>query len=240
MDLDGDPFVMFGHGNVLGELMELIHATGGYLTRVVQNMPEPRRTAHPSLGERLARFHDPAWNPGAVNRNLEVEVVQFADFGPRPGERYVMGFTGAKNAPLVRLLAERHAISLDTLVHPSAIVSPTARLGAGCVVHAAAMLGSCADVGPHCYVNKGAFVGHDAVVAAHCVLAPGARVGGHARLGAGVFMGMGSIVLQDRVVGAHAVIAAGAVVTRDVPPRVMVAGVPARVRKILQGSGDDA
>lgn len=230
-----DPFTMFGHGSVVGELIEVIHATGGCLWRVVENIPEVRRAGRPCLGERLARYRDPTWNPAGVNRGLEVEVVQIADFVPRPGERYVMGFTGVKNAPLVRLVAERHGIVIDTLVHPAALVSPTARVDAGCVVHATAIIGSCAHVGAHTYVNKGALVGHDAVVGEHCVIAPGAKVGGHGRLGRGVFLGMGAIVLEDRVVGDHAVVAAGAVVTSDVPARVMAAGMPARVRKSLEG-----
>jgi acetyltransferase-like isoleucine patch superfamily enzyme len=44
-----------------------------------------------------------------------------------------------------------------------------------------------------------------------------------------VWLGAGATVLQGVTVGADAVVAAGAVVTRDVPPRTLVAGVPARV-----------
>lgn len=46
-----------------------------------------------------------------------------------------------------------------------------------------------------------------------------------------VWIGTGATVLQGVTVGADAVIAAGAVVTKDVPPRTLVAGVPARVVK---------
>ncbi len=48
-----------------------------------------------------------------------------------------------------------------------------------------------------------------------------------------VWIGTGATVLQGVTVGADAVIAAGAVVTKDVPPRTLVAGVPARVVKHL-------
>ena len=44
-----------------------------------------------------------------------------------------------------------------------------------------------------------------------------------------VWLGAGATVLQGVTVGADAVVAAGAVVTRDVPPRTLAAGVPARV-----------
>jgi acetyltransferase-like isoleucine patch superfamily enzyme len=40
---------------------------------------------------------------------------------------------------------------------------------------------------------------------------------------------MGAIVLEDRAIGAGSLVGAGSVVTRDVPDRTQVQGVPARV-----------
>jgi len=48
-------------------------------------------------------------------------------------------------------------------------------------------------------------------------------------LGDRVWLGNRSIVLKGVTIGHDAVVAAGSVVTRDVPPRTVVAGVPARV-----------
>ncbi|MFO0850000.1 MAG: sugar O-acetyltransferase [Gemmataceae bacterium] len=48
-------------------------------------------------------------------------------------------------------------------------------------------------------------------------------------IGDDVWVGGGAIVLPGVTVGAAAVIGAGSVVTRDVPPRTVVAGNPARV-----------
>jgi len=47
------------------------------------------------------------------------------------------------------------------------------------------------------------------------------------RIGAGAWIGEAAVVMAD--VGADAVVGAGAVVTHPVPPRAIVAGVPARV-----------
>ena len=43
------------------------------------------------------------------------------------------------------------------------------------------------------------------------------------------YIGAGAIILPGVTVGEYSIVAAGAVVTRDVPPRTIVAGVPARV-----------
>ena len=50
------------------------------------------------------------------------------------------------------------------------------------------------------------------------------------RIGAGAWIGEAAVVMAD--VGADAVVGAGAVVTHPVPPRAIVAGVPARVIKV--------
>lgn len=53
-----------------------------------------------------------------------------------------------------------------------------------------------------------------------------------------VWIGAAAVVLHGVTVGADSVVAAGAVVTRDVPPATLVAGVPARVVRSLRPDGE--
>jgi acetyltransferase-like isoleucine patch superfamily enzyme len=48
-----------------------------------------------------------------------------------------------------------------------------------------------------------------------------------------VWIGANAVVLPGVRIGTHAVVAAGAIVTKDVPPHSLVAGVPAKVIKQL-------
>lgn len=52
-------------------------------------------------------------------------------------------------------------------------------------------------------------------------------------IGDDVWLGTRCLVLRGVTIGAGAVVAAGAVVTQDVPPRTLVAGMPARVIRSL-------
>jgi len=56
----------------------------------------------------------------------------------------------------------------------------------------------------------------------------------HTRLESGVVLGVNSLILPGVIIGKETLVAAGAVVRKDVPERVMVAGIPAIVKKKLQ------
>lgn len=47
------------------------------------------------------------------------------------------------------------------------------------------------------------------------------------------WIGAGSIITQGVTIGKHSVVAAGAVVTKDVPPHSLVAGIPAKIIKSI-------
>ncbi len=53
----------------------------------------------------------------------------------------------------------------------------------------------------------------------------------------GASLGSGAIVMCGVTIGAGAMVGAGALVTRDVPARAVVAGHPARLRRVLAGAG---
>ena len=72
-----------------------------------------------------------------------------------------------------------------------------------------------------------AHVAHDCVVGNNTVFANCAALGGHVEIGDWVILGGLTAVHQFTKIGVHAFLAGGAIVTRDVPPYVMVAGNPA-------------
>lgn len=118
---------------------------------------------------------------------------------------------------------------LQSVVHPAAILSPSARIGDGCALLAGAILGPRAVLGRGVILNHASSIDHDGQLGDYANICPGARFGGAVQAGAAVFVGINATVLPGLRLGDGAVVGAGAVVTRDVPEGVTVMGVPARV-----------
>jgi acetyltransferase EpsM len=127
--------------------------------------------------------------------------------------------------------AEELGLEFAGVHHPTAVISPTAEIGAGAVIGPGTVVAAHARIGDHVLLSRGALIGHDTRLGDFVSVLPGANVAGCVTIGEGALVAMGAIVLDLRTVGAHAVVGAGAVVTSDVPERVQVLGVPARVVK---------
>ena len=70
-------------------------------------------------------------------------------------------------------------------------------------------------------------VAHDCVIGDHTVFANSVALGGHVEVGNWAILGGLVAVHQFAKIGAHAFLGGGSIVSRDVPPYVMVAGNPA-------------
>lgn len=114
------------------------------------------------------------------------------------------------------------------VVHASAWVSPTARLGEGTVVMASASVQGGAQLGSHCVVNTGAVIEHDVHMGDHVQIAPGAVLGGGVHVGEEAYVGLGARVRDHVTIGKGATIGMGAVVVGSVPANTTVMGVPAK------------
>jgi sugar O-acyltransferase (sialic acid O-acetyltransferase NeuD family) len=127
-----------------------------------------------------------------------------------------------------------HNLEPLTIVHPSAICSRWANLGAGTQVLPAAVFNAGASSGVNVIINSGAIIEHDGILGDHVHVATGARLAGGVRVGEGAHIGVGATVKEGIVVGEGAIVGAGAVVVRHVPAWTVVAGVPARKLRIIE------
>ncbi|HKA12736.1 MAG TPA: acetyltransferase [Candidatus Dormibacteraeota bacterium] len=123
---------------------------------------------------------------------------------------------------------ERYA----TIIHPLASVSTTSRVGPGTVLLAHSVLTAAVTVGSHVAAMPHAVLTHDDVIGDFATLASGVCLGGNVEVGRCAYVGAGARVREQRSIGSGALVGMGAIVTKDIPPGEVWAGVPARfIRK---------
>jgi sugar O-acyltransferase (sialic acid O-acetyltransferase NeuD family) len=221
--------VIFGVSNILSDLFDAALACGIVPSKVVLHHPEKIGERDIAISQRLAAVAPLC--PGGKAPAL----ISLDDFKPADGELYLLGPTSPARASLAELLQQRFGLQFGTLVHPRAYVSPQASLGPGVFVGANSVIGPGTRLEEHVFVNRGVTIGHDNSIGKFSRFQPGVNVGGLSRIGSGVTIGLGATLIERLRIGDGAVIGSGAVVLEDVPARVMVAGVPATIRKHLTG-----
>ncbi len=141
---------------------------------------------------------------------------------------YVVGIA----APRVReRLAKRFdaaGLEAATLIHPTVTFGCDVVLGAGTIMCAGSGVTTNIRVGRHVHIDRQVTVGHDTTIGDFVTLHPGTVVSGGVTIATCSLLGTTSCVLPGRSVGSDVVVGAGALVTRDVPDRTTVVGVPAR------------
>ena len=125
----------------------------------------------------------------------------------------------------------QHAIA--QIIHSSAEIDDSVRIGSGSVVFQNATIQADAVIGQHCIINTSASVDHDCQIANFAHIAPNATLCGNVRVGVATLVGAGSVVAPNLTIGNGCTIAAGSVVTRNIPDFAIVRGNPGRVIKIM-------
>jgi len=119
---------------------------------------------------------------------------------------------------------------LACIIHPSAIISRHASLGAGCAVFARAVVNAGAQVGAGVILNTGCTIEHDCLLDDFVHVGPNAGLGGGVRIGRHSWIGLGANVNHLIRIGCNSTIGSGATVISDVPDAVVAVGTPARSR----------
>lgn len=115
---------------------------------------------------------------------------------------------------VARWLEEKN-FRLSSVVHPLAVVAPSAVIGAGTLVMPCAVVNADARIGGNAIINSGAIVEHDCDIGDGVHIAPGAVLCGGATIGAGTLVGAGAVVLPGVRVGAMLLVRAGAIIARN-------------------------
>ena len=165
-----------------------------------------------------------------VLKNLEQATVHFNSIGPK--------FTLGIGNPNLRFQLDQKfsasgGILTSTISKNAEIGSFNIKIGEGCNILGGVKVSNEVTIGRGTMIYYNSIITHDVVIGRFCEISPDVKLLGRCTIGDFVRIGSGSIIFPDVTVGNNVVIAAGSVVRSDVPDNVMIAGMPAEIKKLL-------
>lgn len=129
---------------------------------------------------------------------------------------------------LCRTLVKRGA-RFTSIVHPCALVSPSAQIRPGCIIATDALVSPGARIGSFTTILGSTAIGADTVLEEGVTICGFCSVGAGAVIGEGAFLGSHAIVAPGTTVGAGARIGARTAVAGNIPAGSTFFGIPGRM-----------
>jgi len=208
----------------------VIVGSGGFAGEVMLWL----RAAWPERSQAVAGF---LGLPSAVETPARFDLPLLGDpehFEPQPSDRFLLaiGIPEKRRGVAERMLARGAAF--ETLVHPTAIVAPTAEIGTGSIICPYVVVSDAVRLGRFVLLNYHSSLGHDASAGDFAVLSPYASLGGTARLGEDGFLGMHATVGPRVGIGARSTVSTQSCALHDAPDDTLVFGVPGKTASKLK------
>lgn len=201
LQTDNNALIIYGGGGHAKALIDVVRAMGGYEVKgILDDNPALRGDllGVPVLGgaEQLSHLY-------------------------QQGVHLAVNAVGGIGDVKIRIqIFERLAqagFSFPTLIHPRAVIEPSALLKDGVQVFPLAYVGSEVKAGFGTIINTGAIISHECLLGDFVNISPGAILAGQVKVGSRALIGMGATVNLQVQVGAGARIGNGATVKTDVP-----------------------
>jgi sugar O-acyltransferase (sialic acid O-acetyltransferase NeuD family) len=155
-------------------------------------------------------------------------------------KRKEIGFCIAIGNPHGRIRLEFHERLLHegltpiTIAHPTAWIAENAVIGEGTQIMAGAIIQPEVRIGRQCIINTKASVDHECYIEDGVEVTPGVTLCGSVHLETNCWICAGSTILPRVRIGHDAIVGAGSLVTQNAPNNALVAGVPARLVRLLE------
>jgi len=115
-----------------------------------------------------------------------------------------------------------------TAIHPSAVISPSAKIREGTCVMPNAVINCDTIIGKQCIINSGAIVEHNNTIGDFTHISVGVKLGGTVTIGNSTLLGIGCTVCNNISICSDCIIGAGSVVVDDITENGKYFGIPAK------------
>jgi 2,3,4,5-tetrahydropyridine-2,6-dicarboxylate N-acetyltransferase len=137
--------------------------------------------------------------------------------------------------------------NINARIEPGAIIRNMVEIEKNVVIMMGAVINIGAKIGEKTMIDMNAVIGGRAQIGKNCHIGAGAVVAGVIEppsaepviIEDNVLIGANAVILEGVKVGANSVVSAGAVVTKDVASNTVVAGIPAKVIKVVDEKTKD-
>ena len=114
------------------------------------------------------------------------------------------------------------------LIHPSSIISPSARIEEGTVVMPNVVVNAKAYIGKCVILNSSCVVEHESIIGDFVHITPKVAIAGNVRIGDFTHIGIGSSVIQCLEIGKNSIVGAGSIVVKNIADFKKVYGNPCK------------
>jgi len=193
-----------------------------------------------AFGLSLDKNPDTRWKvEGFIDDTENFSELMINDIPVLGGVEYLKNYSGnvvvtifdspELRRDLISKIKKNNKIKYPVLIFPTSIVSPYVEWGEGCIVSHLAYISVNVKLGDFVYVNNRTGIGHDAIIGDFTTIYAGINIGGGVCIGSGCLIGSGATILPKIKIGDGTIIGGGSFVSKDIPPKVVAAGVPAKI-----------
>lgn len=206
-----------------------IFGTGGFGREVLGCIADVLSGTEGGLEESACFMVDDEFHDG--EKVMGVDVIPRSQFDPQLFDIVIAVGDPHLRRAIVDLLPPKTTFA--TIIHPSAILSTSVKVGEGSIITAGVILTCNIVIGRHAHLNLQTTIGHDCVIGDYFTSAPAVNISGTCRFGDCVYFGTNAAVREGVTICNDVTIGMGGIVLKDICMAGVYIGNP--VRKLEVG-----
>lgn len=209
-------WTILGSGDFTGEIIDNIEANQDYCRYIVLN-----DKSNKNVFKKIPR---------------SIKIIDFDEFKPAT-DNYIFGHhsygSGISLCPICinKEIKIYHRLNFGNLIHPTAWISKTTKMGKGNYFGTGVIIGSNTVIGDNNTFNRGVTVGHNDLIENHNNFSPASTICGNCFIGSQNYFGAGSTLIDKLTVKNNILVGAGAVIVDNLVKTGTYVGIPAKKKR---------